>query len=256
MANRLPRATLAAFWGISLFAPSIGAQSQAVVSPGSYRCSAFNASGGGGSCRTMPPLVINANGTYQYSSTRGRWTAHADTIVLSESKVWGPGTILGSGAIRFQYDYRGWHYVVTWTCQECANPASSAPAGAKNARAAAGGGPPTGLALTLDFGKDISGFNGFTIVPAELAKGYIHDGPLPQGAVQGLAWNTSRTVVTLQTSRMNKVVSGRQYVVFLEWPREAVAVAVLDVPATSGDYYTAKLPATLEGDSVLAKVHR
>jgi len=53
------------------------------------------------------------------------------------------------------------------------------------------------------------------------------------------------TLVTLETSRDNKLTSGRRYVVFLSWPRETLPVAVLDLPPTDGDY-TATLPARLD----------
>ena len=62
--------------------------------------------------------------------------------------------------------------------------------------------------------------------------------------MQGLARETRTTTVQLTTSRNNKLMSGRQYVVFLSWPRETLPVAVLDLPPVHEDY-TATLPATL-----------
>ncbi|MBI3897796.1 MAG: hypothetical protein HY308_05790 [Gammaproteobacteria bacterium] len=103
---------LAAVVGFAAF------EAEAAVA-GTYRCASYNVSGGAGSCRNMPRLALNADGSYQYSSTRGRWRVADGKLVLSESKLWGPGKILGHGSIRFEYDYRGWHHVVTWLCQAC-----------------------------------------------------------------------------------------------------------------------------------------
>ena len=215
----------------------------AALALGTYRCSSYNVSGGGGSCRTMPALVLRPDGTYTYSSTRGGWSIRGDRLVLSESSLWGPGTILGRDTVRFEYDYRDRHHVVTWICQGCA----AAPASAGGAGAA------VGVSLTLEFGRSVGGVSGFVIVPAAAARAYTHNAPLPEGAVQGLAWETSRTAVALATGRNNRIVSGRRYIVFLAWPRETVPVAVLDLPPGGGDY-TATLPATLDGAAVLARL--
>ena len=68
--------------------------------------------------------------------------------------------------------------------------------------------------------------------------------PAPS-AVQGLAREAGPSAVTLETSRDNKLTSGRRYVVFLSWPRETLPVAILDLPSTDGDY-TATLPARFD----------
>jgi len=242
-----PLAPVAALIGL-LLVPGIAA---AQVAPGTYRCSSYNVSGGGGSCRTMPPLVLHPDGTYQFSSTTGNWTVRGDKLLLSESKLWGPGAIVGQDTIRFEYEYRGWQHVVTWICQGCAS-ANAATAAARSGHAPAAGSL-VGISLTLEFDTSVGGVSGFTIVPAEAARAYGHNAPLPQGAVQGLAWETSRTAVALTTNRNNRLMSGRRYVVFLVWPRDALPVAILDLPAASEDY-TGKLQATLDGASVLARL--
>ena len=38
---------------------------------GSFRCWQYNVQGGGGSCRTAQPIILNEDGTYQESSTSG-----------------------------------------------------------------------------------------------------------------------------------------------------------------------------------------
>jgi hypothetical protein len=239
--------------------------------PGSYRCASYNLSGGGGSCRNMQRLVLNADGTYRHSSTRGRWRVKNGRLVLSESKLWGPGELVGRDTIRFTYHYRGWRHVVTWVCQECAGQvagpaAGSAPSGASPAavggdggaaasRGASAAGAQVGVSLTLEFDQNIGGVSGFVIVPAEHAPAFTHEAPLPPGAVQGLAWETSATAVGLGTNKANKLASGKRYVVFLSWPRETLPVAILDLPPTTVDY-TARLRATLDGNAVLRQLGR
>ncbi len=210
------------------------------LAAGSYRCSSYNVSGGGGSCRTMQPLVLRADGTYQHSSTQGRWSAQGGKLHLSESRLWGTGEILGKDTIRFEYDYRDWRHTVTWICQECGYGEAPRP----STPAAAPQGGYMGVSLTLEFGTRIGGVSGFVIIPAESARSYTHNAPLPEGAVQGLAWESGATSVALSTNRNNKLRSGRQYVVFLAWPRETIPVALLDLPPGNADY-SATLPASL-----------
>ena len=238
---------------LAALVPDANAESGGLT-PGTYRCSSYNVSGGGGSCRNLAPLVLHPDGSYQYSSTRGRWSVRNDTLFLSQSKLWGPGKILGRGTIRMEYDYQGWHHVVTWSCQECAS-AVPRDAGSAAAPGAVPSGSYVGVSLVLEFGVAVGGVSGFTLVPAESSRSYTHNAPLPEGSVQGLARETSRTAVTLVTNRSNKLLSGRRYVVFLDWPRETIPVAVLDLPPLSADY-TATLPATLDGASVLAQVSK
>jgi hypothetical protein len=234
---------------LALLAFDANGQSSA-FRPGVYRCSSYNVSGGGGSCRNMPLLVLYPDGTYQYSSRRGRWSVRNDTLFLSKSTLWGPGKILGSNTIRFEYDYRGWHHVVTWVCTDCA---SSQPNESPEASESSSSSTYVGVSLVLEFTTAVGGVSSFTIVPVEHARSYTHNAPLPEGAVQGLAWEKSTTQVTLATNRNNKLLSGKRYVVFLGWPRETIPVAILDLPATRTDY-TATLPATLDGESVLARI--
>ncbi len=224
-------------WGVTAVHADPG------VVPGTYRCSSYNVSGGGGSCRNMPPLVLNADGSYRYSSTSGRWAVHRGKLDLSESSVWGPGELLGGDAVRFEYDFRGWRHTVTWTCQECGS--------AGRGTAASSGGTPVGVSLTLQFAREVGGVSGFAIVPVESAGRYGHNAALPAGAVQGLAWEAGPAVVKAATNRNNRLMSGRRYVVFLSWPRETIPVAVMDIPPADRDY-TTTLSATLDG-SVLAQ---
>src|SRR3989338_1679406 len=89
---------------------------------GSYRCWSYNVSGGGGgNCRLFAPLVLKSNGLYSLSSEAGTFSVEGNTMYLSESKIRGSGTLLEGGLqIRFEYDYNGWHHVLTYL-KESAN---------------------------------------------------------------------------------------------------------------------------------------
>lgn len=86
---------------------------------GNYRCLSYNVSGGGGSCRLAPPLVLNANGTYRMSSERGTWRVVGDRVTFSESKIRGPGKLMKDNRIVFKYTYRGWQHTITYGCTDC-----------------------------------------------------------------------------------------------------------------------------------------
>lgn len=210
------------------------------LEPGTYRCSSYNVSGGGGSCRNFQPLILAPDGTYRFSSARGQWSVRSGRLLLSASTLWGPGEVLDDGSVRFEYDYRGWHHTITWVCQDCRARAEPPAAALANAPAA----DRIGVTLTLRFDEAIGGVTGFVIVPAEAAQDYGHNAPLPSGAVQGLAWETGETTVQMATGRDNTLPSGRRYVVFLVWPRETLPVAVLDLPAGNEDF-TGTLAASL-----------
>ncbi|NJD62773.1 MAG: hypothetical protein FIA93_08635 [Deltaproteobacteria bacterium] len=86
---------------------------------GSYRCWQYNVSGGGGSCRLAPPIVLAPDGTYKESRTEGTYEVKDDTIVFSGSRIRGPGKIVDGNKIRFEYDYNGFHHTVTYLCRDC-----------------------------------------------------------------------------------------------------------------------------------------
>ncbi|HYD78181.1 MAG TPA: hypothetical protein VEC06_00090 [Paucimonas sp.] len=95
------------------------ARADAGVQPGTYRCWSYNVSGGGGTCRLAPPIVINPDGTYQESRTSGTYQASGGRITFSESKIRGSGHIADHNRIVFEYDYNGRRHTVTYLCQEC-----------------------------------------------------------------------------------------------------------------------------------------
>ncbi len=81
---------------------------------GTYRCWSYNVQGAGKSC-TSPLIVLNKDSSYSMSSEKGTYKVEGDTIILSESKLRGPGKILEDGnQIRFEYDYNNWHHTMTY----------------------------------------------------------------------------------------------------------------------------------------------
>ena len=98
--------------------PAVGHAGTAVA--GAYRCWSYNVSGGGGSCRMAPPLVLHPDGTYQMSSEQGTYTVSGDHITLSASTLRGPGRMQHGHQIVFTYLYRGWQHTITYRCQDCA----------------------------------------------------------------------------------------------------------------------------------------
>lgn len=89
---------------------------------GTYRCWSFNIEGSGaGSCRNPPqaPLILNSDGTYSVSREEGKQEVKDGKLILSQSKIRGPGTILEEGMqIRFEYEYNGKQYTVTYLKSE------------------------------------------------------------------------------------------------------------------------------------------
>ncbi len=69
----------------------------------------------GQNCRLFAPIVIKDDGKYEMSKEKGTYKIQGETIVLSESKLRGAGTILESGLqIRFEYDHNASHHTITY----------------------------------------------------------------------------------------------------------------------------------------------
>ncbi|OGB32576.1 MAG: hypothetical protein A3F78_11240 [Burkholderiales bacterium RIFCSPLOWO2_12_FULL_61_40] len=208
---------------------AVGAFSWA-LSPGAYRCVSFNAGGAGGRCPSAPPIEIRADGSYTESSTTGRYTLKDGQIVFSESRIRGPGQLIGDNAFRFQYSYNGLAHTSTYQCFRCTGAvASSEPA-------SGGAATQVGVTLLIEFSESVAGATGFVIVPRESASRFKHYAALPAGAVSGLVVDVSQSLLRLETNRNNRLVVNRPYVVFLVYPAETVAVAAFHLPSTKTDY--------------------
>jgi hypothetical protein len=99
-----------------VFPPVFAGKNDSATVAGVYRCWHFNVGGAGKRC-TSPPLELRADGTYRMSSERGTYTIQRDRIVLSESKIRGPGRMLGGDKIVFEYTYKGLAHTVTYLRQ-------------------------------------------------------------------------------------------------------------------------------------------
>jgi hypothetical protein len=99
----------------SLAPSTLLAQRESIA--GTYRCWSFNVGGAGRRC-TSPPIVLHPDGTYEISSEWGTYSVLGDQVVLSESKIRGPGRLQGGNQIVFEYEYRGLPHTVTYVRQE------------------------------------------------------------------------------------------------------------------------------------------
>lgn len=203
------------------------------VEPGTYRCRSYNVSGGGGSCKLAPPIVIHPDGRYQESSTRGSYRVSGNRVYFSESTIRGPGVVSGQNQITFEYDYRGWRHTVTYSCQDCG-------AGGRAAPAAPAAGPSGALVwaqVRLQFPAP-DGYLGWAnsahLVPFEQAGAYAASGAAtpPAGSATGSAYLDGRQTVV---ANFKRAAGGRDYVVFLDSGRERVPVASLHVPASPAE---------------------
>lgn len=197
---------------------------------GSYRCWSYNVSGGGGSCRLAPPIMIRADGTYQESSTSGTYRIDGNRIYLSRSTVRGPGVIAGENQITFDYDYRGWHHTVTYLCQDCG--AESAPAKSKTAA-----GTTVWVAVRLSFDRSdgyLDWANSAHLVPAAQAAQFAASSAStpPSGSSTGSAYAEDRQTVV---ANFRRAEGGQDYVVFLDSGRQRIPVASIHVPATPAE---------------------
>lgn len=210
----------------------LGALPAHALEPGTYRCWSYNVSGGGGSCRLAPPIVIHADGTYQESSTRGTYRVAGNRIYFSESTVRGPGLVSGWNQITFEYDYRGWRHTVTYLCQDCASSGQAGPA----APGAGAAGASVWVQVRLQFPAPdgyLGWVNSAHLVPFEQAAVFAASGAAPPpGSATGSAYLEGRQTVV---ANFRKAIGARDYVVFLDSGRERVPVASLYLPGAPAE---------------------
>lgn len=205
----------------------------AALQPGIYRCWSYNVSGGGGSCRLAPPIVIHADGTYQESSARGTYRVSGNRIFFSESTVRGAGMISGENQVSFEYDYRGWRHNVTYLCQDCGVGRQAAPV----APASGAPGALVWAQIRLQFPAP-DGYLGWAnsahLVPFEHAAAFAASGAAtpPPGSATGSAYLDGRQTVI---ANFRKATGGRDYVLFLDSGRERIPVASLHLPASPAE---------------------
>ncbi len=120
--TRMQGRAVGAFWLLTislwLISPMPSAQAgESGVVAGVYRCWSQNVGGAGRRC-TSPPLILHSDGTYEISRERGTYTVMGDQIVLSESRIRGPGKLREGNQIVFEYTYQGLPHAVIYLQQE------------------------------------------------------------------------------------------------------------------------------------------
>src|SRR6266702_3361894 len=84
---------------------------------GRYRCWSINVGGRAGICKS-PPIVLKEDGTYSMSSEKGTWKLKGDKVILSASKIRGPGKLNKEGnQLYFEYTLKGLRQSVVYLRQ-------------------------------------------------------------------------------------------------------------------------------------------
>lgn len=209
------------FWASLLllipFLSVLPLQAQADLA-GTYRCASFNVGGRGGRC-TSPPLVLQANGSYQMSSEHGKFTVRGNRIFLSESKLRGPGRLLEDGnEIVFQYTYKGLQHTVLYRRQAEAPPPAAAP-GEPEAGASI-----VSVHITIEFS------------PSDGSVGWINSANLvPEGGKKADGYETLAVTDGKQTVKayFRAVETRRYYTLLVGSGFETRAVAKIDLRQAS-----------------------
>lgn len=223
-----------------LIAPGVALALQ----PGTYRCSSYNVSGGGGNCRLAPPIVIHADGTYAESSTVGTYRVVGDQVKFSESRIRGPGQISGGNQIAFEYEYRGWRHAVTYQCRDC-GAAAGTPRDPERDAARSGARVWAQVRLKFDRADGVLGWvNSAHLVPADKAAEFAASGASqpPAGSATGSAFLDGRQTLV---ANFRQASAGRRYVVFLDSGRQRLPVAEVFVPPSPPEQ-TIELDARLD----------
>ncbi|MDP2630102.1 MAG: hypothetical protein Q8P56_01720, partial [Candidatus Uhrbacteria bacterium] len=200
---------------------------------GSYRCYSYNVSGGGGGdCRLFAPIVLNADGRYYVSSEKGTYAVKGDVITLSESKLRGPGKLVGGTQIRFEYDYNGWHHTITYL-KESGSASTTTTSGSEVA-----------VQLILQYPAKDSALGG--IVTVEL---------VPEGQDVKTAsykptaiaqYDGDKRIIGSFYKATNMPQTGKKYTVYVNTGFAATAVGTLDLTKTTAET-TATINVTVSG---------
>jgi len=202
----LKRATVeqkrADYWGaIKIPAPATNAQPSVganTLLAGIWRVRSANVGGAGGT-PNLSPLVLQADGTYTFSSANGTYKVADDTITFSEMKIHPTGRLSGNSII-FEYDYNGLHQTLTFYH------AGGAPVSADSS-STSGSRREIALNLTVRFPPNQDGYIGWmntlTLVPTSTG-----GGPLDQNCVRGSQPHTLQaTFPTVPTCSIYDVVA-------------------------------------------------
>jgi hypothetical protein len=119
---------------------------------GVWRVRAANVGGAGGA-PSLSPIVIQADGTYTFSSSHGTYSVAGDTITFSDMKLHPAGRLSGNTII-FEYEYNGLHQTLTFYRASDA-PGAAAPSSAPGNRGE------IALNLTVQFPPNQDGYIGW-----------------------------------------------------------------------------------------------
>ena len=182
---------------------------------GTYRCWSYNVGGIGKSC-TSPPFVFLSDSTYSMSKEKGSYTIDADQIILSESTIRGPGTLLEDNRqIRFTYDYNGLQHTVTY-------------AKFIEENIEGGGQKYVEVFLTISFPYDASGINTVTLI----AKGAA------QQAGETLAYEVAENTVEAvfrKVAQKNGIATEKVYDIYVSSGFSPWKIGELDLRGKTGD---------------------
>ena len=185
---------------------------------GSYRCYSYNVSGGGGgNCRLFAPIVLKADGTYSMSSEKGTYRVSGDTVILSESKLRGPGSVIDGNKLRFEYDYNGWHHTLTYLREEAAT-TENRPSTPKSKIVV------LDLTMTFPQGYGIDWFNAVELVPRS-------GGTLTYFAT---AYAESRSTLKAYFNAVKELKSGDVYDIFASTGTDRVKIGSVDLTTSTG----------------------
>ncbi|MEK7648685.1 MAG: hypothetical protein AAB400_02070 [Patescibacteria group bacterium] len=208
---------------------------------GSYRCWSYNVSGGGGGdCRLFAPIVLNKDGTYSVSSEKGTYSVSGDILTLSESKLRGPGKLIGGTQIRFEYDYNNWHHVVTYLKE-----------GGTTAVSSDGAVSEVPVQITLEYPEKDSALN--SIVTMEL----VFEGQdVKKASYKPTAiavWDGDRRVTASFHKATSTPQTGKKYDVYANWGTESTKMGQIDLTNAKTQVVTAIKVLKAGGTSVEQK---
>ncbi len=184
---------------------------------GSYRCYSYNVSGGGGGdCRLFAPIVLKVDGTYSMSSEKGTYSVAGDSITLSESKLRGIGKFVGGTQIRFEYDYNGWHHVITYL-KDGGTPFVSS----------GGAVSEVPVQITLEYPEKDSALN--SLVTMELVPEGQDVKKASYKPTAIAVWDGNRSVTASFHKATSTPQTGKKYDVYANWGTESTNVGQIDL---------------------------
>lgn len=170
--------------------------------------------------------MLRTDGTYQVSSERGTYSVKNDQIILSESKIRGPGRLQNGNQIVFEYEYNGWKHTVTYLCGDCVA-SDSAKGTAKK--------PIVSMDVLVKFPSEYAGYAGWINTASLLPEGENQEVFIKEGYARerydALANAEGEYAVR---SYFRGVPGGRIYTLFVGTGRERRAMATLNLGDADG----------------------